>query len=488
MRESWTAAKVGILVVVVLAASFGIYRLVDERSGGGSGYEVYAVFNDVTGLVPKSRVLIAGIPVGYIERIRLWGARARVDIHVNEGIELHADGVVAKRSASILGESMLFITPGTPSARLLANGEQIAAQPESGGTDQILDNVARISDSILRVAQQVERTFGTDEGGRQMQVALQSLSEALEAINRTIQANEAVVNRSLANVEGITSDALPKIAAILENIQEVTADVRRLVNNNEGNVDETVESVERTARELEAVIADVHTVTDRTARGEGTIGRLTTDETIVNEVENVAQGIGDFVGGIDRLQTIVGLRTEYHFLANTMKNYVELRLQPREDRYYYIQLVNDPRGLTSYEEEVITETPPREGVPEVRQVRTVRTRDAFRFSLGFAKRISFATFRFGVIESTGGVGLDLHFFNNNLEINNDVFAFGEQAYPRFRTNLAFQIVSRLWILGGVDDYLNSTRDFYFGAMLRFNDEDLKSILPFAGGLASGAGG
>jgi phospholipid/cholesterol/gamma-HCH transport system substrate-binding protein len=32
---------------------------------------------------------------------------------------------------------------------------------------------------------------------------------------------------------------------------------------------------------------------------------------------------------------------------------------------------------------------------------------------------------------------------------------------------------------GVDDLLNPDRtDYFFGAQLRFNDEDLKSILPF----------
>jgi hypothetical protein len=35
----------------------------------------------------------------------------------------------------------------------------------------------------------------------------------------------------------------------------------------------------------------------------------------------------------------------------------------------------------------------------------------------------------------------------------------------------------------VDDALNGTRDVFLGLMLRFNDDDLKGILPFAGGLA-----
>ena len=44
------------------------------------------------------------------------------------------------------------------------------------------------------------------------------------------------------------------------------------------------------------------------------------------------------------------LRSEYNFLANTLKTYFSLRLEPREDRYFLIQLVDDPRGDISVTE------------------------------------------------------------------------------------------------------------------------------------------
>jgi phospholipid/cholesterol/gamma-HCH transport system substrate-binding protein len=38
----------------------------------------------------------------------------------------------------------------------------------------------------------------------------------------------------------------------------------------------------------------------------------------------------------------------------------------------------------------------------------------------------------------------------------------------------------LWLLGGVDDIFSDTRrDYFVGLQLKFNDEDLKTILPFA---------
>src|SRR5688572_12384326 len=157
MRDSWKAAKVGLLVVAALLATWGVYRLVEERAAGDDGYTVWAVFTDASGLVPKSRVVIAGIDVGYIDKIRLWGSRARIDIHIDRGIKLYEDGLVAKRTASILGEAQLAIAPGTPGRRELEDGDRINVAPEGGGTDQIIENVAAASESIRAIAGQMER-------------------------------------------------------------------------------------------------------------------------------------------------------------------------------------------------------------------------------------------------------------------------------------------------------------------------------------------
>lgn len=485
MKETYNAAKVGLLVLVTLAASIAVYRFVDEGAQGGEGYRTYAMFDDVQGLVEKSRVVVAGIPVGTIEKISLDGERARVDIHIESGVKLYKNATVGQRSASLLGETLLAIRPGSPKLPLLRDGDQIAAEAKPAGTDDIMKSVGEIAESVKKVTAQLERAFGTDLAGQQMSDALRNLSEAIASVNRTIKSNEETVNRTLSNVEDITSDARPKIQAILSHVEEVTRDLDSIVGNNSkgleqglGRVDDTIASVQRAAHELESSLQDIKQVTDRTARGEGTIGRLTKDERLINEVEGVVEGVSDVIGPISRLQTIVRLRSEYNFLANTFKNYVGLRIQPREDRYYAFELINDPRGRTTFTQRQVRTSPPRNGEPEFYQETVSETRDAFRFTLQFAKRIHFATFRFGILESTGGLGLDLHLLDDHLEVNTDAFALGEQQYARLRVALAYEVLQRLFIVGGVDDVLNDTRDFFLGAQLRFNDQDLKAILPF----------
>ncbi|MGC4067884.1 MAG: hypothetical protein QM784_25170 [Polyangiaceae bacterium] len=218
-------------------------------------------------------------------------------------------------------------------------------------------------------------------------------------------------------------------------------------------------------------------MTARLDRGEGTLGRLSKDEKLINEVEGVTETVGEFVGGLSRLQTIVSLRTDYQYLTSSVKSYLQLRLQPREDKYYLFEVVYDPRGATTQEQIAVETTNPNQ--PPVYFERRTVTRNSARFSLQFAQRFGPFTGRFGIKESTGGGGLDLNLFDDRFELQQDLYGFGEVVLPRYRLSLGYEFVKRLWLLGGADDILSTDRrDYFVGLQLRFNDEDLKTILPF----------
>ena len=507
-------------MLAALVGAFVVWRLVDERASTGEGYRVYAYLENAHGLITKSRVTVAGLPVGTIDAIRLETVRvrdlpcepneeidedeyvtlARVDLNIQSGVSLYQDATVSRRSASLLGEFILALHPGTPGGTALGEGDRICHVVATSDTSDLIADLGAVAGSVRRIAEQVERTFGTDEGGRQMQSALRNLTEALEAVNRTVQANEAVVNHTLENIDSITTNAEPELARILSNIEAVTRDMRTIIEHNRDGLDEgvgevgpTIASINRASHQLERVLEDVGEITERTAAGEGTIGRLTSDDHLIDEVEEAVEGINRFVGGLARLRTVVGLRSEYLFLANAFKNYIEIRLMPGEDRYFLIQLIDDPRGRTQFTTTQVRTSPPRDGDPPFYEEVRATTSETLLFSLQLAKRLYFFTFRFGILESSGGLGVDLHFFDDRLEINADLFRFGDQTFPSLRVRFQYEIVRTLFVLGGVDNILNADpsvpsqngADFFLGAMLRFDDRDLVGLLPFLGGLAGG---
>ncbi|MEZ4393414.1 MAG: MlaD family protein [Polyangiales bacterium] len=488
MRNLSRSLKVGLLLIAAVAASVTLWRVLFRQQGGSGSYTVYALFNDATGLVPRSRVLTAGIAVGEIERIRLQGGKARIDIRLNQGVQLYANATVSRRAVSLLGEFLLTLTPGTPDRARLSSGGRITQVFEGSSTDEIMNNAAAITENVRRVTDRLSESLGNQEAAREMREILRNVAELTASVNRTVQQNGQVVTHTLANIDRLTTESSPDVRLALNNVREATDRLAQILGRGQPREDNTVTQVREAtrnvasaSRELRETLEHVNHTTGAIDRGEGTLGRLVRDEALIDEVQGAAEGVNDLVGGIARLQTIVGLRSEYNFISNTLRSYVELRLQPREDKYYLLEFVDDPRGATRVVSTVTDTTDPRE-TAHVRTTQRITT-DAFRFSIMFARRYGPATFRFGIKESTGGVGLDLHLFNDSLEIRNDLFGFGESANPRLRIAAAFNILQRAWIIAGVDDILNGDRfDYFLGAQLRFNDDDIKSILPFAGGL------
>lgn len=486
MSDVTRAAKVGAMTVALAGALYSGYRFVSRDTGTSGGYHVHAYLPDVTGIAPRSRVMTSGIQIGYIEKLSLEKGKARVDIKMRPEFALYEDAAIGRRATSLIGESIIVLAPGTEGKPRIPNEGEITRFIEEPDIQSIQGQVADILKDVKTVTATLRNTVGSDRGQDQIAKILKNLAEVTEQLNETVKENRTGVTQVINNVNAITGDSRPQIAEIMSNIKQVTEDVRKLTAGapspagKPGDLRSTFERVNRASASLESTLAHADAVAARIDKGEGTIGKLTKDETLINEVESVVENVGDLVGGIGRVKTVVGLRADYNFLANTIKAYVELRLQPTEDKYYLIELITDPRGKTSWEQIDVDTTNPN--LPaHYRELKTTTT-NALRFSFQFAKRLGPLTGRFGIKESTGGIGLDLHLLRDRFELRQDLFGFGEELSPRWRVVLAYEFIRKLWLLGGVDDILNNARrDYFVGLQLRFTDDELKSILPFASG-------
>ena len=487
MAQTSNAAKVGIMAVVLAAALIFGYRFVSRETGTSGGYYVWAHVPDATGIAPHSRVLIGGIQVGVIDRIWLDKGTPRIDVKMNPETQLYKDAAIGKRATSLIGEYFVVLVPGVEDPNKKLGCPKIdPCPPEQGQIKNYIDEPSiqslqgQISE-ILKDIKKVTETLSQDQSRDDIKAILENLASVTKELNETVKDNRQAITQTINNVNNITGN--PDIPKILENVRVATDDVKRLLADNAagsgkpGELREAIQRVNRASGTLEDALKHADNVAARIDRGEGTVGRLTKDETLINEIESTVETVGDLVGGIGRLQTVVSLRSDYNFLANSLKSYVELRLQPSEDKYYSIEIISDPRGKTSFEQIDVDTTNPNQPA-HYREIRTTTT-DELRFSVQFAKRIGPLTGRFGIKESTGGIGLDLHLLDDRLELRQDLFGFGETLTPRWRISLGYEFLRKLWLLGGVDDILNEDRrDYFVGLQLRFTDQDLKTILPF----------
>src|SRR5882724_9168095 len=317
----------------MVGAGLFIYQYVTKSGETNGGYVVFTRMKDASGLAKLSQVRIAGIPVGSIKSVDL--DQARIDIVINKDVPLYDDASAAKVASSLLGEFQLKITPGTEGRRQLHDGDEIKVVSEAQTPDDLMRQMSDIAKDVKEVSKALAASVGSDQGKADIQSTLRNLAQVTEALNQTVRENREAIHEIVLNTEKISTTSAPEIQAILENVRETTKEVRELVSKepangkpgDAGEVRKIVERVDRASQNLESALKNVDDVTARLNRGEGTLGRLTKDEKLINEVEGTVENIGDFVGGISRLQTIVSLRTDYQFLASTVKSYVEIRLQ-----------------------------------------------------------------------------------------------------------------------------------------------------------------
>jgi phospholipid/cholesterol/gamma-HCH transport system substrate-binding protein len=510
VRRSWAAITVGALVIVVLAIGAVIFKYTTERVSKNEGFVVYILLRDAKGIYEKSRVLSAGLPVGQIEsRLLDPSGKARINIRIFPGVTAYDNAAITKRAASLLGEFYLDLDPGTPFSVEGASGT-------NPGT-RVKHNVLKNGDQIVNVFEPVEMGEIIDQVGATIPVLREilrdvheltsgSVKEIADNVNDMIAKNSVTLDRLLtrvddiaADVQGITSSESKDIKESLRNVREITEGVKQLVGTSEGEVQGTskelrssITKLQGSIDSLERSLKNVEKTTGTIAEGKGTIGHLINDPTIAQNVEQITEDASTFVQGVTRLQTIVGLRTEYNYLANTFKSYFQIALQPRPDKFYLIEIVDDPRGFREQSVE-IHDTTDRGTFSDT----TVKVSEKLRYSFQFGKCIGPLCGRFGIKESTGGFGIDLHLADDRLVLSADIFDSHSNSYPRFQARGYLSIYKRnIYLIGGVDDVFNYTPtrggaggffDWFFGAQLKFNDEDLKSLLLVGGSALSGAG-
>jgi phospholipid/cholesterol/gamma-HCH transport system substrate-binding protein len=490
LKEIITPFKVG---VVVLAGAVAFVWMVGQVRKGidedTTGYRVFAIFDDVGGLAEKSRVTIAGINVGQIDTIELAGTRARVWLRVNT--PLRSDARVAKRQASLLGDYYLQLTPGY-TGDPLQDGDQIAHVDYDVAAADLLNDLKKISADVSEVTETLRRVVSGNEGEQKLVTIFENINKIVADVQRTVGDNAPKIDGMVDNIVAITTQARAFTADFRDNAHEilvaaraVTENVRAIVGENTENVQEGFEGVkgavhrlQRALDELETTLAKSRSIASKIDRGEGTLGKLVNDDQLADNMNALLEESGKFIRQYTRMQTIVAMRSDFYVGRGAVRNAMEVRLQPRPDKYYSLQLIDDPRGAINFRE-TVTNSSASTADPIIREQETI-TEDRFRLSLLFAKRFYWATGRVGIIENSGGLGLDLHFLRDDLELSADLFAFDDNVSPRMRLSGLYTFFSHLYFAAGVDEVFNDElTDFFVGLGLRFNDEDLKALMTAA---------
>lgn len=516
MKALSAGVKVGILTLITVIGAYAIWKSIGERAVGDDAYPLYAKFRDASGLPVGSQVVVAGLPVGEVTELSIDGRLARVDFVVRGDIVIWSNAVAYKKSTSLLGSYYIEIDPGGPVSEngtvnhRLERGAQIPIVVEATTPDELF---RRIGETMPHVDEVLLSVKGLSEDVRQLVKG--PIANTANRIDDLVQNQSDTVasilertDRTLARIEQITGDirnvtksADTRVNSILAELEEASKEAKTLVSSARNEVETTGAKVREKLDLVDELLVTSTSISRKIDQDEGTLGRLVNDSTLADNLTDISEDAKGFLGTVFNLQTYVGLRSEYAFRGGGFRSYITVEVQPRPGKFYYIELEKGPRG--GFPDTVLTCGPDNNPCS-----RNFTIEDKVRFTFQFGKRLGWAQFRYGLKESSGGVGFDGYWFDDHLKLSIDAFDATFDRLPRLKLAAAYQVFRGLYILGGVDDALNQPnsllvdvggfevptqfeefnygRDWFAGAQLVFNDRDLAAMLFIGGAALAGA--
>ena len=115
---------VGVFVLIcLLCAGYLTVVLGGVPMFSPKGYTLYAYFTSVSGLKDGARIEMAGVEIGNVSEIMLDKERleAKVAFRINQEIQLSEDSIASIKTAGIIGEKYISISPGGSDIMLEGN-------------------------------------------------------------------------------------------------------------------------------------------------------------------------------------------------------------------------------------------------------------------------------------------------------------------------------------------------------------------------------
>ena len=236
--------------------------------------ELYAIYNDVEGLIPGAKVTINGYSVGKVTEINFDKTydEIKVSFTVREDLTFSSQSIAQIYEPGLIGGKAIALLPkydGDP----IKNGVILRSDIKPGLTELVNQQIAPLQDKIEGLLSSADSLFAgvsnilNYESQNNLKLALKGMTESVENINSLsrsmsilINSNERSLSSTFGNIE-ITSRNLVKLTDSLSKLELGT----------------TFKNMESASNNLRNILSTLE-------RGDGTAGKLINDDQLYTEL------------------------------------------------------------------------------------------------------------------------------------------------------------------------------------------------------------
>ena len=486
------AVKIVIFFVLCsCCAGVYIYKSADFFEGDTKTY--YALADDAMGLLRDSNILVSGVVVGKLDKIGLENGKAKFTLKISKEVPLYENAKLEKVMESMLGTYVLVLEPGDSSTPLLNEDDYIKNVKTDSGMTAAMNKVTDIMEKTDALMEKVMERENQEKLNKIIDMLVRTTENTTQNVEGSMKMLSSVLrdmSEVMQKVNAKSDAEMEKLSKILENTLKVTDRIAEISDGKDEKLNQTLDDLKLIADELAAsrgamqdvrdITSNVNQITEKVAKGEGTVGKLLTDEKLYEDIVKVSDKLTDYADTLLGMKVYVDAHSNYMVFNNAFKTYFDITLQPRKDRFYLLGVVDDPRGNVSHT--TTTHVTDVDGTTYIVEDDKTVVTDKLKFNLQIGRIFGPVALRGGIFQNKAGFGID-YIPWKYVSLSAEIFDFGSGGSPQLRVQgLARPLLwtiepfSWLYLTAGGEDLINGERDLYFGLGLRFDDDDLKSIV------------
>jgi phospholipid/cholesterol/gamma-HCH transport system substrate-binding protein len=259
--------RLGIFVALAVIAAVLIMETVGGVERFRRGYRLFADFNNVQELKKGDRVKMAGVEVGRVEDIGLeeTNNKVRVTLKLRRKVTVRTDSTATIKFTGLLGQNFVALDFGSQNSPKARDGAVLTSveQPDLSAIMQKMDNVASGVENITK-------SFTGDK-----------IDNLLGPITDFLKANQNSLTTTFSNMASVSSQVASGRGTVGKLIYDDA--LYNAAYTSVSNLQNTAGDIKVALSDARGLIGDARSVMDQVKSGQGTMGKLLTDDALYRE-------------------------------------------------------------------------------------------------------------------------------------------------------------------------------------------------------------